>query len=363
MSAPAGFANGRPLRLGFLSAVRHGPYLAEAFSARPDVEIVGIADEPGLPERWASVGPNLAEKLGVPFTEDIPGLLARDDVDAVCVASEYARHGKLALMALATDKHLYLDKPMAITLDECRAVAAAAAEAGRRGAKVLTFSRFAAPSVQRALAAIQAGKIGRVRAVSAEYTASYGPGEQYDPEKDINWHPRFTGGGEILNFALYPLTNVRLLAGQDIVSVQCFGGALFNRAHRELGIEDMATIVMKMSEGAVASIVVGRCHTPNHPTQGTVRQTVTGTKGLVEADELRPALAVYGTTGVVDASLDDENALIRAATDRFVDWVRKGIDPGQTPRDSLQVMEASFAAEESLRNGGKVVRLSPTTQD
>ncbi|MEA2527915.1 MAG: myo-inositol 2-dehydrogenase / D-chiro-inositol 1-dehydrogenase [Thermomicrobiales bacterium] len=352
------FAGGRPLRLGFLSAIRHGAYLAEAFAARPDVEIVGIADEPDLPARWADVGPNLAAKLGVAFSEDIAGLLARDDIDAICVASEYARHGRLALQALAAGKHVYLDKPMAITVDECRAVAAAAAEAERRGAKVLTFSRFGAPSVQRALAAIRAGEIGQVRAVSAEYTASYGPGEQYDPEKDINWHPRFAGGGEILNFALYPLTNVRLLAGQDIRSVQCFGGALFNRAHRELGIEDMATIILRLSDGAVASIVVGRCHTPNHPTQGVVRATVTGTKGMVDADELRPALAVYGSSGVIHSSLDDENALIRAATDRFVDWVRNGIDPGQSYRDSLQVMEASFAAEESLRNGGKVVRMA-----
>ncbi|HEY7036155.1 MAG TPA: Gfo/Idh/MocA family oxidoreductase [Thermomicrobiales bacterium] len=360
MSEQMPFAPGRPLRLGFLSAVRHGQYLSEAFAARTDVEIVGVADEPNLPARWANVGPDLAATLGVPFTEDVAGFLARDDVDAICVASEYARHGRLALLALATGKHLYVDKPMAITLDECRAIAAAAEEAERRGAKVLTFSRFGAPSVQRALAAVRDGKIGQVRALSAEYTASYGPGEQYDPEKDINWHPRFTGGGEILNFALYPLTNVRLLAGQEFVSVQCFGGALFNRAHRELGIEDMATIVLRLSGGAVASIVVGRCHTPTHPTQGVVRASVTGTKGMVEADELRPALGVFGPSGVIYSSLDDESALIRAATDRFVDWVRNGIEPGQTYRDALRVMEASFAAEESLRHGGKVVRLAAT---
>jgi myo-inositol 2-dehydrogenase/D-chiro-inositol 1-dehydrogenase len=357
MSERVSAADGNPLRLGFLSAVRHGRYLAEAFAARPDVTIVGIADEPNLPARWASAGPELATDLGVPFSDDIAGLLDRDDVDAICIASEYPRHGRLAARALAAGKHVYLDKPMAITLDECRAVAAAAADAERRGAKLLTFSRSAAPAVQRALAAIRAGKIGQVRALSAEYTASYGPGEAYDPETDIQWHPRFSGGGEILNFALYPLTNVRLLAGQEIHSVQCFGGALFNRAHRELGIEDMATIVLRLSDGAVASIVVGRSHTPHHPTHGTVRVTVTATTGTVDADELRPALDVYGATGVAAASLDDENALIRAAVDRFVDWVRHDIDPGQTYRDSLRVMEASFAAEASLRDGGRVVHL------
>jgi myo-inositol 2-dehydrogenase/D-chiro-inositol 1-dehydrogenase len=348
----------RPLRLGFLSGIRHGPYLSEAFAARGDVTIVGIADEAGLPDRWATSSSDLAKSLGVSFTEDIGAFLGREDIDAICVASEYARHGQLALRALAAGKHVYLDKPMAITIDECREIALAAAEAERRGAKLLTFSRFCASAVQQALSAVKAGEIGQVRAVSAEYTASYGPGESYDPEKDINWLPRFTGGGEILNFALYPLTNVRLLSGQQILSVQCFGGALFNRAHREIGIEDMATIVLRLSGGAIASIVVGRCHTPSHPTQGVVRATVTGTTGIVEADELRPLLDVYSTSSAIAKSVDDENALIRAATDRFVDWVRNDAHPGQTYLDSLQVMEASFAAEESLRNDGKVVWLA-----
>lgn len=348
-----------PLRLGLLSGIRHGQYLAEAFLARPDVRLVGVAEETTVPANWVGVAPRLAAQLSVPHVTGIDEFLHRDDVDAVCVASEYARHGSLARKALAAGKHVYLDKPMAITLDECRLVAEDTIRAERHGVKLLTFSRLASPAVQRALATIKAGKIGAVRSLTAIFTASYGPGEIYDPKRDVNWHPRFTGGGEILNFALYPLTNIRALAGQDIATVQCFGGALFNRAHRELGIEDMATIVLGLSGGAVANIVVGRCHTPNHPTQGEVRVTVTGTRGIVEADEYHPNLLVYGKDGVVGASLDDDNALIRAATDRFVDWVLYDKAPGQTVRDSLQVMEASFAAETSLRNGGSVVHLAP----
>ena len=120
----------------------------------------------------------------------------------------------------------------------------------------------------------------------------------------------------------------------------------------------MATIVLGLSGGAVASILVGRCHTPGHLTQGDVRVTVTGARGTIEADELKPGLLVTGKNGTAVRSLDDEDALIRSAVDRFVDWVRQGIDPGQTYRDALQVMEASFAAEESMRHGGKVVRLA-----
>jgi hypothetical protein len=85
---------------------------------------------------------------------------------------------------------------------------------------------------------------------------------------------------------------------------------------------------------------------------------VLGTAGVVEADEHGPALAVYGvpSVGVAARAIEGEDFLIQDVVDRFVRWVREGIPPGQTMLDSLRVMEASFAAEESLRTG-KVVSL------
>jgi predicted dehydrogenase len=353
-SRPAGARP--PLGVLMLSGIRHASYLAPCFAANPDCRLVAVADAPDVPERWRDAGPALAARFGIPFLEDVDAALARPDVEAVCVASEYVRHGQLALKVLEAGKHLLLDKPMATSLEECRTVAAAAARVEDTGVKTMTFSRFTAPSVQRARQAIRAGWIGRVRALRAEYVATYGPGEAYDPATDVNWLPRYTGGGEILNFALYPLTNVRMLSGLEIEAVQCFGGALFNRAHRELGIEDVATIVLRLAGGAVATILVGRGHAPNHPTRGDVRARVIGTAGVVEADESGPALAVYGvpSVGVAARSLEGQDVLIQDVIDRFVRWVREGIPPGQTVVDSLRVMEASFAAEESLRTG-KVV--------
>jgi predicted dehydrogenase len=332
-----------------------------AVAAHPGVRLVGLADEPGLPERWQRTNVDLAARFGVPYSEDIDAMLARPDVDAVCVAAEYVRHGHLAVRVLEAGKHLFLDKPMATTLAECRAIGQAAAAAAGTGVKALTFSRYTSPAVQQALAAVRAGRIGRVRALSSQYIASYGPGERYDPVTDFNWEPRYTGGGELLNFLLYPMTNIRLLAGAgvEVETVQCLGGALFNRAHRELGIEDMATIVLGMTGGVVATVLVGRCHTPLHPTLGDVRLTVIGTTGAVEADESRPALSLYGraTVGVVDRLLDDDNIITQELIDRFVRWVREDIDPGQSVLDSLRVMEVVFAAEEALRTGS-VVRLA-----
>src|SRR5439155_8818533 len=219
-----------------------------------------------LPEPWQDRGPDVAAQLGVPFSEDVDAALARPDVDAVLVSSEYTRHGRLALRVLAAGKHLLIDKPMATSLDECRAIARAAVEAERRGIRTLTSSGYPAPAVQRAREIVRADRIGAIRAVRAACVASYGPGESYDPAADdLSWHPRWNGGGEIVNFALYPLSVIRAISRLEVDTVQCFGGALFNRAHRELGIEALATIIVQFAGGAIGRIVVGRCHTPLHP--------------------------------------------------------------------------------------------------
>jgi myo-inositol 2-dehydrogenase / D-chiro-inositol 1-dehydrogenase len=353
--------NGRraPLRIAVLSVVRHGDYMAAAMAAHPDVRVVVVADEPGLPEPWGSRGPDVAAQLDVPFTEDVDAVLARPDVDAVLVTSEYTRHGRLALRVLAAGKHLLVDKPMATSLEECRAIAEAAVEAERRGIRTLTSSGYPAPQVQRAREIIAAGRIGAVRAVRAECVASYGPGEQYDPVADeLAWHPRWNGGGEIVNFALYPLSVIRAMTRLEVETVQCFGGALFNRPHRELGIEDMATIVVRFAGGAVGHIVVGRCHTPLHPAPSKYDEgtEIIGTQGIVQVVSDKPALSIYGVpkVGVFQRYLDRD--WIPELMDRFVRFARDGVDPGQSAIDSLRVMEVVFAAEESMRTE-KTMRL------
>jgi predicted dehydrogenase len=352
-----------PLRVAVLSVVRHGNYMAPALAAHPDVQMVVVADEPGLPGPWRDRGPKVAAQLGVPFTEDVDAVLARPDVDAVLVTSEYTRHARLALRALEAGKHLLLDKPMATSLEDCRAIARAAVEAERRGIRTLTSSGYPAPSVLRAREIVLAGRIGVVRAVRAECIASYGPGESYDPlTDDLSWHPRWNGGGEIVNFALYPLSVIRCTTRLEVETVQCFGGALFNRAHRELGIEDTATIVLRFVGGAVGGIAVGRCHTPLHPSPSKYDEgtEIIGTKGTVQVVMDKPDLSIYGvpTVGVVQRFLGGD--WIPELMDRFVRFARDSVDPGWSVIDSLRVMEVVFAAEESLRTG-KTVRMPPVS--
>ncbi|MDP9283172.1 MAG: Gfo/Idh/MocA family oxidoreductase, partial [Chloroflexota bacterium] len=72
-----------------------------------------------------------AEQAGIPVAVDMVGdLVARDDVDVVCVTSPPTLHREHALAALAAGKHVICEKPMARDTGEAREMLAAAERAG-----------------------------------------------------------------------------------------------------------------------------------------------------------------------------------------------------------------------------------------
>ena len=76
--------------------------------------------------RREAVARQAAADMGADWTCDYRELLRRDDIDVVSVCTPNAQHEQMALDALAAKKHLYIDKPLAVTGEEARRVAAAA---------------------------------------------------------------------------------------------------------------------------------------------------------------------------------------------------------------------------------------------
>src|SRR5262249_62088908 len=128
-----------PLGVALLSGVHHQDYLSSAFAANRHCRIVAVGEEPGVPPDFRERAVRLAERYAVPFVEDVGALLARPDVDVVSVGSEITRHARLALRAMRSGKHVHLDKPMAATPADGRALAAAAREAEQPRAAILSF--------------------------------------------------------------------------------------------------------------------------------------------------------------------------------------------------------------------------------
>ena len=87
----------------------------------PDGHLVAVAE--------GSRAPALAAEYGVPALADTAAVLARDDVDAVLICTPHSTHRALTEAAAAAGKHVYIEKPMAVTLADCDAMIAACRDA------------------------------------------------------------------------------------------------------------------------------------------------------------------------------------------------------------------------------------------
>jgi len=89
-------------------------------------------------------GKSYGMRFGASYAgSDYNAILADNDIDAVLIASRHSEHAQQAIEALTSGKHVFLEKPMAVTLDECRALSRAVQTSGKR--LMVGFNRRFAP--------------------------------------------------------------------------------------------------------------------------------------------------------------------------------------------------------------------------
>jgi predicted dehydrogenase len=108
---------------------------------------------------------DLAADVGAEAEPDAASLLARDDVDVVIIATPHSTHRSLGVEAAYAGKHIYLEKPMARTVEECDAIISAA-RANRVTVTVAKQTRHM-EAAMKAKELIEDGAIGEVRIIRA----------------------------------------------------------------------------------------------------------------------------------------------------------------------------------------------------
>ena len=113
------------LRVAMLSGWHaHAHGYAKTLGGMSEVKLTAVWDEdPARGETWA-------KEFGVPFIADLAAVLARNDVDAVAVSAPTNRHPEVMIAAANAGKHIFTEKVMALTVNECDAISAAVREAG-----------------------------------------------------------------------------------------------------------------------------------------------------------------------------------------------------------------------------------------
>ena len=213
----------------------HAQALAQVDGAR----LVAVAT------RNAEKGRAFASRHGVLYAGgSIEDLIARPDIQVVCITTSAGAHLEPALAAVRAGKHLVVEKPLEITVERTDALLAAAQAAGVRVAAIFQ-SRFG-DGARMVKGAVAAGRLGRLVLASAAVkwhrTAEYYSGTRGRQSVD--------GGGALLNQAIHAVDLLQWLAGMP-EEVFCWST---RRVHLGIETEDTASATLRFPQGALGTI-------------------------------------------------------------------------------------------------------------
>lgn len=322
-----------------LQARRRGPVLLQS----PDTELVVVSAAHLEPAR------HLAARLGCEAAEGWEPVVARDDLDAVIVATPPHLHASISIAALKRGMHVLCEKPLARTLDEARTMVAEAAAAGR----VLKcgFNHRHHPAIQQIRRWFEEGRIGEPLFIRARYGIGGRPG--YEQEWRAN--PEVVSGGQLMEQGIHVVDLARWFLG-EFSQVTAFSETRFwNIAP----LEDNAFALYRAPAGAVASI-----HSSLTQWKNLFSFELYGTDGYVAVEGLGGG---YGTERAIFGRRDfaapfAEEVVEFRGEDRswqeewkeFVAAIEERREPLGNARDGLEAMRLVFAAYESSKAGRTV---------
>lgn len=201
-----------PVRLGVAGLGRAFVLMLPSLRADPRVRVVAAA-APRAESRAA-----FETEFGGRAYDSVEALCADPDVDAIYVATPHQMHAEHAVSAARAGKHLLIDKPISIALDDARRMVMAAQDAGVHLIVGPSHSFDAPVSLARAI--IDSGEFGRLRMIQAlNYTDFL-----YRPRRPEELRTQ-DGGGVIFSQAVHQVDIVRLLAGGLATNVSAMTGA------------------------------------------------------------------------------------------------------------------------------------------
>ena len=167
-----------PVRFCVIGAGRAGLIHARNLAQRMRVaELVALCDAD------ATILNTAGDELGVSTRRnDYHDVVTRDDIDAVVIVTPTFLHCEIACQAALHGKHIFLEKPMALTVAECQRINAAVKKAGVKFQ--IGFMRRFDESFRRAHDLIASGEMGRVMIIKSTGRGPGGPGTwMYDLRK------------------------------------------------------------------------------------------------------------------------------------------------------------------------------------
>ncbi len=281
--------------LGCGTVSRHGHLPAIAESGRWHLRAIVEPDEGRRNDAAATFKPDAA----LASAEE---LWRVEGLDAVVVATHLDSHFALTMAALERGLHVLCEKPMAPTLEQCRAMSAAAERAGRLLA--INFNTRSMLAYRQIRRIVEAGTLGKIHVARFVYNWSC---HQWKPPERLEHF--MANGGPIVDSGVHFFDGVRLYTGSEFTSIEASGVFLPPYRHPQHVIA-----TGRLADGSVALVEAGWLYT-KHTRQADViyRVELIGQDGAVAADLIQSRIVVHGRDG------SREETIERA--DKAFDWV------------------------------------------
>jgi predicted dehydrogenase/NADPH:quinone reductase-like Zn-dependent oxidoreductase len=258
-----------------------------------------------------------------------------EGIDAVVICTRHATHAALAVRALETGKHVFCEKPIALSLDELDQVVEAATRS--RGILAVGFNRRFSPLVGKLRDFFE----GRSTPLTITYRIAAG---RVPPN---HWqHDLSQGGGRVLGEVGHFVDTVAFLTGADVVRVQAVArtgddGPVQGR--------DNVAVTLLLADGSIATIVYAADVGPGVAKE---RLEVHGSAHSGILDDFRE-ITLHGPTGRTRQRLRAQQKGHAEEIEAFLSRLRRGEYP--VPLATIaNVTVATVAIVESLRTGAPV---------
>ena len=318
---------------------------AASWAKNPHARIVSISDV--RCDRAAQ----LAARLGLDCRvgDDYDSVLADPEVHIVDLCGPSHVHAEQAIAAAQAGKHVLVEKPIALTMEDNRALRDAVVKAGVRSLAgfVLRWN----PAFQTIKSLVAAGAIGEVFYAELDYWHGLKPTHHA-------WHlhsKRKTGGSAMLLGGCHALDGLRWLTGDEPVEVSAIANNKQGRFEYDANV--VATIRFRSGIlGKTAALF--DCEMPY-----TFNIDLAGTEGTIRDNRIWSKRLFPGQTGwtVIPTVLPDSGDVhhhpFDAEIDHFVDCIRQGRESHCNIADAYRTHELCLAIDRSIELGGRPVKL------
>lgn len=374
----------KKVRIGVIGAGLRGGLSLYWHKPEGESEIVALAD---ISEERQK---KYQEKIGTPIfmTKDYKDLLVRDDIDAIAVLSPDYLHEEHVIAALEAGKHVYSEKPLAITVEGCDRIIDAWEKSGKH--LMVGFNMRYMSMYQTMKGLIDSGAIGDLKTIWVRHFVGFGGYFYYH-----DWHAkRQNTTSLLLQKGSHDLDVIHWISGRYATKVSAFGsldyfgGDMPNDLtcpecslkdtcpefvphtftecafRKEVDVEDNNMLIMELEGGVKASYL--QCHfTPDYERN----YTFIGTKGRIENDDVNNKVylktrktGTWNEFSDVTYDMKPEDGTHGGSDPKiaqdFIELILRGKQPLTTPFAGRMSVAVGCAATESIRSGGGPIKIS-----